>query len=108
MITNMTDLDQTVVLSDANLALVEELRTVRDTIKSLKGRESDIRKALLGELKDAEFGITAAGEPLIEVQRQPRSRVNTKRLQAVYEDVWNDCQINSTVEVLRFPEVLED
>lgn len=100
----MTELDQTVVLSDPNLALVEELRTVRETIKSLKGREEQIRDVLLAELKDAEFGIAASGEPLIEVQRQPRSRLDGKRLQALYEDAWDDCQVKSTVEVLRFPE----
>jgi predicted phage-related endonuclease len=104
----MTEVDQTVVLSDASLALVEELRFVRDSIKGLKGREEQIRDALLAELKDAGFGVTASGEPLIELQRQPRKRVDPARLQALYEDVWNDCQIDSTVKVLRFPEVLED
>jgi predicted phage-related endonuclease len=105
----MTDYDESiVVLTDESLALVESLRTVREDIKVLKAREDELRSLLLSELKDAEFGVTASGVPLIEVQRQARTRVDSKRLQAVYEDVWRDCQIASEVEVLRFPELSAD
>lgn len=104
----MTDIDGVLELSDDALILVEELRLVRDETKRLKSREAEIREALLTELKDVEYGVTASGAPVIEIQRQPRSRVDSKRLQALYEDVWKDCQIHSEVEVLRFPEALED
>lgn len=98
--------DSTIILNDANLALVEELRSVRETSKSLKAREDEIRKILLEALKYSEQGITASGVPMIEVQRQPRTRVDGNRLQALYQDVWDDCQIATTVEVLRLPEAL--
>ena len=100
----MTDQDDAVVLSDSNLALVEELRSNRESSKRLKAREDEIRSILLQELKGSEYGVTAAGAPMIEVQRQARTRVDSKRLQALYENVWEDCQIESEVEVLRFPE----
>lgn len=100
----MTEQDGTIVLSEDNLALVESLRSVREDIKALKAKEDQIRSALLIELKGVEYGVTASGAPIIEVQRQPRSRVDSKRLQALYEEVWEDCQIKSEVEVLRFPE----
>lgn len=103
----MTDLDGLAVLSDSTLALVEELRSVRDASKKLKAREEEIRSALLGELKDIEVGVTASGVPVIEVQRQTRTRVDSKRLQALYEEVWDDCQISMDVETLRFPETLD-
>lgn len=99
----MTDND-IVVLDDSDLTLVEDLRTVREEIRKLKTREDDIRSALLTQLKGFEYGLTSSGVPVIEVQRQPRSRVDSRRLQALYEDVWEDCQIKSEVEVLRFPE----
>lgn len=104
----MTDHDGILVLSDDTLTLVENLRTVREDIKVLKAREDEIRSALLTELKGVDYGVTASGAPIIEVQRQPRSRVDSKRLQALYENVWKDCQIQSEVEVLRFPETLSD
>lgn len=104
----MTEHDGILVLTDDTLALVEDLRTVREDIKTLKAREDDIRSRLLVELKGVEYGVSASGAPMIEVQRQPRTRVDSKRLQALYEDVWKDCQIASEVEVLRFPETLSD
>ena len=105
--TSMTDYADSAVLSAANLTLVEELRSTRELIKKLKARESEIRDVLLVELADIDFGLTAAGVPVIEVERQPRTRVDSKRLQALYEDVWEDCQIESTVEVLRLPDALK-
>lgn len=107
-IMNMTDYADSTVLSPLSLALVEELRNTRDSVKQLKAREAEIRKILLGELADSSLGLTAGGAPVIEVERQARTRVDTTRLQALYEDAWEDCQVESTVEVLRFPETLED
>jgi predicted phage-related endonuclease len=104
MLRVMFDLDFQTVLSDSNLALVEELRSTREFIKKLKAREDEIRKILLVELKESEQGITAAGVPMIEVQRQSRTRVDGNRLQALYHEVWEDCQIETTVSVLRLPE----
>lgn len=100
----MTELGGAAVLTDSNLALVEELRSIREFTKSLKAREDEIRGILLAELKDADTGLTAAGVPVISVDRQTRTRVDSKRLQALYEEVWEDCQIETTVEALRFPE----
>lgn len=94
------------VLSDSDLALVEELRSVRETSKALKAREDEIRKTLLTALKDSDQGLTASGASVVEVQRQPRTRVDTNRLQALYQSAWDDCQISTTVEVLRLPESL--
>lgn len=98
--------DTTTVLTESNLALVEELRSTREFSKKLKAREDEIRKILLEELKDSEQGITASGVPMIEVDRQSRTRVDSNRLQALYQDVWEDCQIETTVQVLRLPETI--
>lgn len=103
----MTELDDAVVLSGSDLALVVELRTIRETTKSLKAREEEIRKALLAKLNDVEVGLTASGVPAIQVDRHTRTRVNSDRLQALYQDAWEDCQTETTVESLRFPETLE-
>jgi predicted phage-related endonuclease len=101
----MLDTDTSVVLDDNTVDLVDELRSIRDTIKGLKAREDEIRSHLLSELDGAEQGITASGVPVVEVQYQTRSRVDSRRLQAVYEDVWKDCQTETTVATVRLPDL---
>ena len=100
----MYDQDTTTVLSDLNLALVEELRLIRESVKQLKSREEAVRKILLGALKGVEQGITASGVSLVEVERYSRTRVDSNRLQALYKDVYDDCQTETSVEVLRLVE----
>lgn len=100
----MFDLDTTTVLTESTLSLVKELRELRDFTKRLKAREAEIRKILLAELKDTDQGVTAAGMPVIEVQRQSRTRLDGNRLQALYQEAWEDCQVETTVEVLQLPE----
>lgn len=102
----MTDLDGSVVLSDAAQSLVDELRSIREAVKDLKIRESEIRDILLQELKDRSQGVTASGVPVVTVERQPRSRLDSNRLQALYQSAWKDCQIHSTVDVVRLPETI--
>jgi predicted phage-related endonuclease len=104
MISIMLDQDTTTVLSESHLALVEELRSTREFVKKLKAREDEIRKIILQDLKDTERGITSSGVPVLTIDRQTRTRVDSNRLQALYHDVWEDCQIETTVEVLRLPE----
>lgn len=101
----MYDLDNSSTLSDSSLALVEELREIREATKALKARESEIRSLLLEELNDASQGLTASGVPVVEVDNQVRTRVDTKRLQALYQDAWKDCQRETVVQVLRLPEL---
>ena len=103
----MLDTDTSVVLDDATIALVDELRSVREASKALKAREDEIRSALLQQLEGAEHGITASGVPVVEVQYQSRTRVDTKRLQALHEEVWKDCLTSSIAATVRLPELSE-
>lgn len=100
----MTYLDDPIVLTEDSLSLVEELRSIREAVKVLKAREDEIRTQLLNEVDQADGGLNASGAPVIEVQRQSRISVNSKRLQALYEDVWKDCQTETIVKVLRIVE----
>lgn len=103
----MTDLnDAIVVLSDSNIALTEELRSIRDFTKTLKAREKEIRSLLLKALDDRSLGITASGKYLIEVQRYTRTGLDPDRLQALYEEAWEDCQTETEVHKLVL--ILED
>lgn len=100
----MVNNDTETVLTDDSVSLVEELRSIRETTKDLKARESEIRSLLLDELNGAQSGITASGVPVVEVEYQTRYRVDVKRLQALYQDAWEDCQKETEVSVVRLPE----
>lgn len=100
----MTDIDTPVVLDDDTVALVDELRAIRDTAKLWKAREDEIRSILLKRLEGAEQGINASGVPVVDVQYQTRTRVDTKRLQALHQAVWEDCQTDMTVTTIRLPD----
>lgn len=104
----MVDLDGITTLSDSSLSLVEELRTTREFIKSLKAREAEIRKILLKELQDASLGVTASGKPLVEIERYDRAGIDSDRLQALYEEAWEDCQTKTPVQVLKLAQEDED
>jgi predicted phage-related endonuclease len=97
----MTDLDAITTLSASSVSLVEELRSTREFIKSLKAREKEIRSILLKELRDSSLGVTASGKYVIEVERHTRTGLDADRLQALYEEAWEDCQTETEVEVLR-------
>jgi predicted phage-related endonuclease len=99
-----TDTLALAILSDANLALVEEMRTLRDQIKALKDRKDKLRLILLKELANVDTGITASGEPVITIERDDRSRIDSDRLQALYPEVYADCQKSSPVQTVRFPD----
>lgn len=96
----MVDLDGITTLSDSSLSLVEELRTTREFIKSLKAREAEIRKILLKELQDASLGVTASGKSVVGVERYTRTGLDPDRLQALYEDAWEDCQTETLIQKL--------
>lgn len=102
----MSDQSNTVVLSDSTLGLVNELRSIREDVKALKAREEKIRDLLLTELKGADGGVTASGEFIISIDRSPRSGINRDRLQALYPDVYRDCQTETQVQAVRFPETV--
>lgn len=102
----MFDGDPAVVLSDVSLALVDELRSIRESVKALKAREEVVRAAILTELVDCSEGLTAAGVPVVTIDRQVRTRVDGDRLQALYPDVWKDCQTETVVQTVRLPETV--
>lgn len=97
--------DAITILSDTTLSLVDELRSVRRSVRDLKVREDEIRKIILAELFDTEQGITASGVSVITIERQTRTRIDGDRLQALYRDIWADCQIESVVQTVRLPEL---
>lgn len=99
----MYDTETILELDDDAVEAAAELRSVRDAIKALKGREEVLKAILLASMSEADQGVNASGVPVIEVRRQSRSSVDVRKLQALYEDVWKNCQRETVVASLRFP-----
>lgn len=96
--------DDGVVLADNELALVRELRETRQWKRKLEARENELRKTLLEKVGDRDRGLTAAGATVLQVQRQHRTGVDRKRLEALYPEVYEDVCTESEVVVLKTPE----
>jgi hypothetical protein len=79
-------------ISDQAMLLVKELAEIRSTSSALKKRGDEIRDELLAELTelDATRAITASGDPAIHVTSIQTTRVNRKKLEARYPDVFAD------------------
>lgn len=103
IVQTMPDVDDLLELDEDALDAVKELQSIRDSIKSLKGREETIKAQLLETLNEADSGVDSTGRPIVEVRRQQRSSVDTKKLQALYPDVWADCQRETLVSSIRIP-----
>ena len=54
-----------------------------------KKAADQLRDEILQELGDADKAITDQGTPVVHVERSTKSVPNTKKLQALYPEVWN-------------------
>lgn len=88
---------------DGVLSLIEELREVRGQIKALKSREDKIRKSLLSHFVGVNEVIAASGNPILMIDRSDRSWLNSDRVQALYPDVWLECQRSALVQTVNLP-----
>lgn len=87
------------VLTDEEVAIVNELKSIREQSKQLRAREEEIRTRLLERFQDevADEAVTASGAPLAVLSSTTRSSVNRKKLEAMYPDVFQACVEESTV-----------
>lgn len=86
------DQSEPVSIDDKKMALISELADIRQKTSSLKKRGDEIRDELLSVLSDngATRAVTASGNPAIHVTTVQTTRINRKRLEAKYPDVFAD------------------
>lgn len=84
-----TNNNDVVELTEQGVSLARRLQAVRDQQKELRKEEEVLRDSLLSTLEDEQVdaAVTGSGEPAIHLVRSNRSRVDTKRLQAMYPDI---------------------
>jgi hypothetical protein len=87
-----TDQSVPMQIDDQGMLLVKELAEIRAKTSALKKRSDEIRDELLAVLTelDATRAITASGDPAIHVTSIQTTRVNRKKLEARYPDVFSD------------------
>lgn len=93
--------DETYVLTDEELKLVNELDEVRTQQKGLKARESELRSKILGALGEKTRGLTAAGSQVVNVTVQHRRTVNSQKLEALFPDVYAEVVEEKPATVLK-------
>lgn len=94
------------VLNDNQVELVRELVQVRQAKNKLAKREGQIREQLIDVLMASgeTVGMTASGEQVLEIEEQPRTQVNRKRLQALHPSVFDDVIEDTSATFLRATE----
>jgi len=75
--------------SDDLVEKVGELKALRAWMATAKKAADQLRDEILQELGDADKAITDQGTPVVHVERSTKSVPNTKKLQALYPEVWN-------------------
>lgn len=80
------------VLSDEELKHVQLLAEARRNSAAWKKIEDDERKELLAlaEANSSDIALTASGAPAFHLERSERTKVDTKKLEALYPETYAD------------------
>jgi hypothetical protein len=83
--------------------LVFDLREAREARHDAEFRERTARESILTLLNGESRGLTASGDVAVTVVTYQRTNVNSKKLQALYPDVYDDVIDETTVQRLDLP-----
>lgn len=94
------------VLDDSVVALVEQLAEARRMKYEAEKLEKQAREGILAVLQSegAEKGLTASGKEIVKVQYQARTSIDSKKLEALYPAVYEECRKESVVTVVKLSE----
>ena len=83
--------------------LARRLREVRGDIRNLEAEASVLRDDLLDSLSGEMMAVTASGDIALQVRHQTRATVDTKKLKALWPEIWEQCHNNNEITVLLTP-----
>lgn len=92
--------EKQVILPDSLVEIVRDLAEVRARKRALSDQEDRLRAEIILQmnLRDATVGLTASGSQIVSLVTQPRTKLNTKRLEAQYPDIY--AELTETGETL--------
>lgn len=90
-------------VTEPELEMVAELQEARHLASVHAARAAALRDDLVKILSaaEAEQALTADGSPAMHLEVQHRRKVNSKKLEALYPDVYDECAEESEVILLR-------
>lgn len=82
--------EQQVILPDHLVEMVRELAEIRARKRTLSDQEDRLRSEIILQMnaRDATVGLTASGSQIVSLVTQPRTKLNTKKLEAMYPDIY--------------------
>lgn len=96
-----------VVFDNDLISLTSEMQSIRAQRAALKKREDEIRATVVGVLEQSgqDSAMTASGRPLLHLNTYSRASVNSKKLAALYPDVYEDCLVEVEVTTVQIADV---
>ena len=95
-----TDPDQPaptrIVLAPEVIDIARRLQDARNAKREWEAVEKDLRDQILAEMEDADDGVDLTGKVVVSVKKVPTSRVNSKKLRALWPDIYEDVVSEST------------
>lgn len=92
-----------IVLSDADLAKVNELRRLREERKEIETLEASLRADILQVLDGAPQALNGSGAVAVSVTTQVRRNVDRTKLEALYPEVFEAVITESAVQIVKLP-----
>lgn len=86
--------------NDIDLAVLSDLKSVREQMEALEKREDMLKRALTGRIGEAE-ALTMDGIPLATWKTQERRTVDVKKLRAAHPEIVEEFERVSTTRVFR-------
>ena len=92
-----------VVLDERIIEMIVELGAAREAKKEIEAQEQALRTQILGALAQeaTDIGLTASGRQVCHVERQSRTSVNRKKLEALHPEIFEQVAEESEVLMLR-------
>ena len=78
------------ILPEYIVDIVRQLAEVRVRKRALSEQEDSLRSEIILQMekRQATVGLTAAGSQSVSIVTQPRTKLNTKKLEAMYPDIY--------------------
>ena len=89
-------LPETIALTPEQVDALEELAYIRREKAELTKREERVKKEIIGFLGHATTGVLGSGATAVTVKELTRTGVDSKKLEAMYPDVYSDVRTQTT------------
>ena len=95
--------EDTMLADEGLIDLTARLRQARDAKAQWEKLEKDLRAQILQLVDTHDVALTAAGVPVVRVRRSTRHGVDSKKLRALWPEVYDEVETETEVVRLDLP-----